>query len=117
MQKATLDPAVLQELQELNTEPGENIVGDLARLFGEQAPAAITTLRRAHAAGDERLFVRTAHSLKSSAAALGATELAKRCRILEEESTEAPAEMVLQRIDSAESEVSRVLSALKEYLG
>ena len=75
-----LDPGRLQSLRsDLGDEATEGLIAD----FGRIAPELIEELLRAGEDGDEELFQRTAHSLKSSARIIGFDRLAGRCLELE----------------------------------
>ena len=75
-----LDP---EQLQTLRSDLGDEATRGLVVEFGHMAPELIDTLLRAAGDGDEELFRRTAHSLKSSALIIGFERLAGRCLELE----------------------------------
>lgn len=76
----TIDENVFRELQE---SAGADFVQELLATFVEEAPLALSELRRSWEAGRAAEFRRAAHSLKSNALAFGAEELASRARDLE----------------------------------
>ncbi|MEQ1653278.1 MAG: response regulator, partial [Hyphomicrobium sp.] len=75
----TLDEAVLAPLRSKRPE----LLARIIKTFLTYAPAMLTELTSAAASGDLQQLARSAHSLKSSSANLGAATLAARCRDLE----------------------------------
>lgn len=65
----TLDPAALGRLQEWG---GEKLLGQMIRLFLENAPGRMAQIRSGLSGGDIAEAEKGAHSLKSSAANVGA---------------------------------------------
>ncbi|HXG89864.1 MAG TPA: Hpt domain-containing protein [Vicinamibacterales bacterium] len=84
MSSPALDPKVLATLRQLN-QPGEpDVVGEVLALFRVDAPGRIEAITQAAAAGDSAGLQRAAHTLKGAAGSIGATELQRVCRALEE---------------------------------
>lgn len=80
MSDATIDAATFAELQE---SAGADFVKELVQTFLEEAPAMLSELREALAAGHADAFRRAAHSLKSNSLTFGALALAALARELE----------------------------------
>src|SRR5262249_43629326 len=80
---ASLDPARLALLFELEQKPGEPLVGRLARSFSAKAPEHLATMRDGLAAGQAEAVERAAHTLKGSAAQFGALRLSEECGAIE----------------------------------
>ena len=78
-----LDPAAIDRLVLAFGDDGREVVAELVATFLAEAPVRLGDLRRGIAAGDKREVSRAAHSLKSSAATLGALDLAELCRTAE----------------------------------
>lgn len=76
-----LDQGVLDGLRELG---GDDLLQELAVLFLEDAPPRIEGLRENLATNNAEELGKVAHSLKSSAANIGAMALSEICRRLEE---------------------------------
>ena len=72
-----------ERLQTLRSDLGDESAKGLVAEFGRIAPELLEALLRAAEDGDEELFQRTAHSLKSSALIIGFERLAGRCTELE----------------------------------
>lgn len=82
-----IDPKALDELRAYNTD-GQDMVPVLVNMFLEEAPAQVSDLKDAFAAADASRVRHIAHSLKSSAATLGATKLAQVFAELEQRARE-----------------------------
>ena len=83
MTSLVLDPAAIDRLVLAFGDDGRDVVAELVATFLAEAPTRLDDLRRGIAAGDEREVSRAVHSLKSSAATLGALDLAELCRTAE----------------------------------
>lgn len=68
----TLDPSAIERLKEWG---GPTLASKMVRLFLDTSPERVAQVRLAFTGGDLREAERGAHSLKSSAANLGATRL------------------------------------------
>ncbi len=79
-QERFLDPQATARLDRIG---GAKLVGKIHRLFLVRAPTLAETLIRSHAEADTELLERTAHSLKSSAANIGAERLRRLAEELE----------------------------------
>ncbi len=77
---SVIDPLVFSELK-LNV--GDDFVVELIDVFLDEAPKMLRNMHAAVVSGDLELFRRNAHSLKSNAAAFGATELAALAKEME----------------------------------
>jgi HPt (histidine-containing phosphotransfer) domain-containing protein len=71
-----LDPLPVQRLTETLGEQGPALVAELLAVFAEDAPVQLADLRSALDCADADAARRAAHSLKSTAAMLGAVRLA-----------------------------------------
>ncbi len=80
---ACLDLQVVTALRELGGEDDPDLFDDLVETFAIDSPARLDSIEDAVRAGDADALHRAAHGLKSSAANMGARELAETCRHLE----------------------------------
>ncbi|MCI2238649.1 response regulator [Paenibacillus sp. TRM 82003] len=96
--------ARIADLGGADTDADRALFAQLLTSFVERAPAAVADLEDALAAGDARELETRAHSLKGSAANLGAEVLAQLCADLE------------ARARAGEAPVGRSLSGLREEL-
>ena len=78
-----LDLGVIDALRALDEGSGPGLFEELVDLFVTDAVAHVRTLESALATGDARLLERAAHTLKSSAAAIGAARLSMICKSIE----------------------------------
>jgi HPt (histidine-containing phosphotransfer) domain-containing protein len=78
-----IDLAAIEMLRELGGDDGSELLAELVGVFLADAPERMADAARAVASGDFDLLERAAHTLKSSAAQLGAVALSARARDLE----------------------------------
>lgn len=81
--RPVLDLQVVESLKALDEEGGPSLFLELIDLFVDDAAAQLRSLQTALDAGDVRLLERVAHTLKSSSANIGATQLSALCLELE----------------------------------
>jgi HPt (histidine-containing phosphotransfer) domain-containing protein len=101
-----LDRQVLEELSELQTTERPDLVARVINLYLVESPKLIQKLKEATGASDAPEIARTAHSLKSSSANVGATGLSRLCGDLE----------VLARLAATE-EASKILAKVETEHG
>ncbi|HEV8627399.1 MAG TPA: response regulator, partial [Acidimicrobiia bacterium] len=77
------DPRAIERLRAALGESGSDVIAELIATFFEECPRLLATAATSLAAGQAEELCRAAHSLKSSAAGLGATGLAAEARALE----------------------------------
>jgi HPt (histidine-containing phosphotransfer) domain-containing protein len=85
--------------------------------FADTAPSLAAAIRSQCDAGDADSLWRSAHSLKSSAAALGAGRLSRRCAEIEALARESGATPVRELLDALEADVTAAQHGLKELIG
>ena len=107
----TLDPAAMTRLLEI-TGGDQGFVDELIDTFIEDATNQIDALRAAATAGDTEAIIRPAHSLKSNAANVGATDLGELARGLEADGRTGHVPDEAARIASVEAEFAAVRDAL-----
>ena len=103
-------------LKEYHTELGKSFVLDLSKTFLENSPEKFKTLHQSIENNDVETFLRTAHSLKSSAKTFDADLLADLCYTLEKDSKTLPLNTLKPIIQQAEKEYIIFKQALKEFL-
>ena len=108
-----LDQTRLGELLELDPDDPSLLLRFIDR-FSDNARDALTGMREAHEAGDRVALGRLAHSLKGSAANLGAPVLAELCREVEHGCDDGQP-LAAGILDQVEREVERASSALELY--
>jgi hypothetical protein len=108
-----LDRARLGELLELDPDDPSLLLRFIDR-FGDNARATLAGMRDAHGSGDRSSLARLAHSLKGSAANLGAPALAELCRAVEHASDDDQP-LPSGTLDQVGREVERASSALELF--
>jgi HPt (histidine-containing phosphotransfer) domain-containing protein len=78
-----LDNAVIDGLRELGGDDDPGLVLELVEIFVDDAPKRIEEMLQGLESGDFTLMQRSAHTLKSSAANMGAMVLSQVCRRME----------------------------------
>jgi PAS domain S-box-containing protein len=105
----SLHPDVLMRLRETVGDVG---IAEMIDVFLAEAPALVTTLRRAIELDDAEELRRAAHTLKSNGDTFGARGLAELCRRLEEMGETASLEGAPELLTRVEAEHERVRSQL-----
>jgi CheY-like chemotaxis protein/HPt (histidine-containing phosphotransfer) domain-containing protein len=108
---ATLDEAALARLR---SEMGAAFIDELLNTFVDDTRELLDTLRKTLAGGDVDAFRRAAHSLKSSAATIGAAALSALAADLEGLARSGRVEGAAPRVDALAVEYGRVTDALRE---
>lgn len=89
-----LDPTIVDQLQALARAGNSQLLDRLQASFTRDTPLRLQALRAAVAARDAEAVAFNAHTLKGSAANLGATEMVATCVQIEASSPDAgPAEL------------------------
>ncbi len=106
---AAIDRGVFDRLV---ASTGGPFVAELIDTFGEDTRELLAALRRALASPDVDAFRRAAHSLKSTAESLGATDLAALARELENQARAGSLEGAGARLDRLDQHFARAAGAL-----
>jgi HPt (histidine-containing phosphotransfer) domain-containing protein len=112
-----LDTSMLESLRELASPDQPDFLRNLLTLFTQSAPGRIRTLLAALQSGDLSHVGREAHTLKSSAANIGATEFSEICQAIEKAARSNDSQMVQSQaplLQPALDAVFRELSQLPE---
>lgn len=113
---AIIDPQALERLREWG---GEKLAGQMVRLFLKNTGARMEQIRAGIAEGDLEEAERGAHSLKSSAANIGAEALRTLATRIESAALDADVEgarALLPGLESAYADAMRELAALERSL-
>jgi two-component system, sensor histidine kinase and response regulator len=110
-----LDRSVLATLQELK-HGQSRLLPHLIRLYLQEAPAQLATLREAVAQGDSSRVEDLAHGLKGSSMQLGATRMTNVCSSLQEDAGMQNLSRPVARMADLTREFSRVQAALEAAL-
>jgi CheY-like chemotaxis protein len=107
-----LDRRVLDQLGALRMNGKPDLLARTIKLYLVESPKLMQKLKQAALANDAPQIVRSAHSLKSSSANVGATLLSRYCADLETSARRADTEEARNIFAGIESEHARVQSAL-----
>ncbi|MCW5549844.1 MAG: Hpt domain-containing protein, partial [Opitutaceae bacterium] len=116
-QLPVIDPQALDNLRALNPGDNDEFLRELIGIFLEDTPKRLTELDTSLTAGDAGTFTRAAHSIKGSAANLGAMQLRTAAEKLEHHSRKeglggvaAMVAAVKAEFDRARGELNRLTS-------
>jgi CheY-like chemotaxis protein len=114
---AVMDLAAIDKIRSIPDKNNTSLIARVVSQFADTAPSLAATIRSQCDAGDAEAVWRTAHSLKSSAAALGAERLSQRCAQIERLAREGSAEPVRALLDALEADLAAAQSGLCELIG
>lgn len=114
--ESPLDWTVINSLRGLETLDNPNAVSGFIRIFLEETGGMISSLGAIISAGDADRLRRVAHSIKGSAASLGATSLADIALVLEAIGKSGTTEGASDRLASLQEEFARVQAVLEKEL-
>ncbi|MGZ3183504.1 MAG: response regulator [Telluria sp.] len=115
--REALNLHALENIRALSGDHGEALVRKVVAAFVDDTPQQLQAMRRAVGAGDSEAVRRTAHSLKSGSANIGADALAQLCRELESlgrAQDTASAAVMLAELELEYEAVRRSLEAILE---
>ncbi|HEY9596195.1 MAG TPA: response regulator, partial [Cyanophyceae cyanobacterium] len=108
--KEVLDMTAFQQLREMVNQ--DEVVVRVIDSYLEDAPKLLQSMAEAVTQKDSSLFVRMAHTLKSSSATLGAAYLAQLCQELETSAAKNSLEVAAARVQQVEIEYAQAKAAL-----
>jgi two-component system sensor histidine kinase/response regulator len=114
---AVIDTAVTDRLRALDSKGGRSRLGRAVARFVETAPSLVSAICESHAKGDADALWRAAHSLKSSAAALGAKRLSLTSAEIEHGARTSGVAAVAGLVAGIEKELKTATKALQELIG
>jgi two-component system sensor histidine kinase/response regulator len=109
-----LDRGVVDALRALDEGQGPGLFEELVDIFISDAAAHVRALQTALESGDARLLERSAHTLKSSSASLGAMQLSELCRALEQTGRTGTMDGAPELVRAAADACQRACQALGE---
>jgi HPt (histidine-containing phosphotransfer) domain-containing protein len=110
---SVLDPAVLESLRSLGGDDDPGLFLEVIELYLDDSATHVRNLRSALEANDLRLLERTAHTLKSSSANVGALGFSKLCFEIEQKVRTAQLETAPSLVAAAEAQFRVVQEALR----
>ena len=93
-------------------EHDRELYAEICGIFRDDAPQIFEQLKMAFGSGDIAAATRNAHSLKSSAANIGATDLSETARLAESTLRAGEFESIHALISRLDSDIAHVLKAL-----
>jgi CheY-like chemotaxis protein len=114
---AVIDLNAVNRIRAIQGKDDGSLFERVVAQFGETAPSLVATLRAQYRSGDGEAVWRTAHSLKSSAAALGAGRLSRRCAEIEALARDGDSSSVGELLDALEADLAAAHSGLRELIG
>jgi CheY-like chemotaxis protein len=109
-----IDTTVTDGLRALDRKGGASRLGRAVTRFVESAPSLVGTIRESHAKGDADALWRAAHSLKSSAGALGAKRLSLASAEIEIGARTSGVAAVTALVADIQKELNAATQALQE---
>ena len=107
-----LDRQVLEQLSKVRTNGKPELLARVINLYLAESPKLVQKLKQAAGASDARAIARSAHSLKSSSANVGAKVLSGYCADVEASARRADTEEARKIVAKIEAEHGSVQSAL-----
>jgi two-component system sensor histidine kinase/response regulator len=111
-----IDTAVTDRLRALDREGRPSRLGRAVSRFVESTPSIVSAICESHAKGDAEALWRAAHSLKSSAAALGAKQLSLASAEIEHGARASGVTAVTDLVAGIEKELKTATKALQELV-
>ena len=115
--EATLDMVAIGKIRAIAAKRGSALLEQIVSQFADIGPAALATMRERVSTDDLEGVWQTAHGLRSSAAAIGAHLVSRRCAEIEAMTSSAktkPSEAVLAALDAELTSAIRDLRELTE---
>ncbi|MDS4029984.1 MAG: response regulator [Candidatus Contendobacter sp.] len=107
-----LDQRALNQIRAMQRPGSPDLLGKIIGLYLENSPGLLRQIRDAVASQDGDALRQAAHSLKSSSANLGATELAALCKALEQRGRDRRLEDAAELLRELETHYARAREAL-----
>jgi histidine phosphotransfer protein HptB len=109
-----IDPATIENLRALSPDDNGEFLREIIGIFLADTPLRITELTDSQLVGDVPKFTRAAHSIKGSAANLGAVALGAVAQTLETASKEKPLGDLSPLIGTLQAEYARAQAELEK---
>jgi HPt (histidine-containing phosphotransfer) domain-containing protein len=113
----TLDTETFEEFVALMAGDEPEEATEFLDLFLEDTANQFQIMREAMASNDWTILSRSAHSVKSSSAQLGAMQLSEHCRWIEESGKGEMDNSIASKLDEAEQEFAQVRSTIGQMYG
>ncbi len=112
-----IDGAAIGGLRALDRDAKSSRLARAVSRFVEIAPPLVSAIRRNCADDDAEALWKAAHSLKSSAGALGAKQLSRRCAEIESVARDSGVEGTRALVAALDADLTRAINGLQSTLG
>jgi len=114
---SVIDMPVIEGLRALASKGGTSRLERAVSRFVDIAPTLAATIRETCGAGDAEALWRAAHSLKSSAGALGARQLSQRCADIESSARNSGIEAAQPLVEALDDDLTAAIRGLQALIG
>jgi two-component system sensor histidine kinase/response regulator len=111
---AAIDAAAIEQIRAIKGGGDGSVLTRVVSQFAATAPSLTAVIRAKTDEGDAEAVWRAAHSLKSSAAAIGAHQLSRRCAEIESAARDEGVLSVLGLLDLLDAELAAATRSLQE---
>lgn len=111
-----IDPSALENLRALGSDDNGAFLREIVGIFLADMPERIAELEQGLSSGERERFIRSAHSIKGSAANLGATALRAAAERLESEASRGQWSALAPRLAELIGEFVRARAELEPLL-
>ena len=112
-----IEDDAIKKIRAMDSKGNDALLKRVVSQFLTSAPPLVATMHQKSDAGDSEALWRAAHSLKSSAAALGAKQLAQRCADIETLVRDAGLDRARGLLDTLDAELNAATRRLQELAG
>jgi PAS domain S-box-containing protein len=112
-----IDLAVIAGLRALDKKGAPSRLERAVSRFAEYTPSLAESIRESSNLGDAEALWRAAHSLKSSAGALGAKQLSERCAEIETRARNSGIDAARPYVDGLDADLSAAIHGLQALIG
>ena len=112
-----LDPEAIENLRALGEPGDDSFLREIIGIYLADTPQRLAELRAAHAAGDQAVFVRAAHTIKGSSANVGAAQVRALAEQLEHAAKAGPIAPLLPQVEELAGAFAETERALQGLLG
>ncbi len=111
-----IDNAAIDALTSLQQPGKPDLFAKIFSMFELNTPGLLESIEAGYATGDSEAVRTAAHSLKSSAAYVGASELSEICKVIEVAAREEQLEQAQEQVGRISDVYVQTLDALQPYL-
>jgi CheY-like chemotaxis protein/HPt (histidine-containing phosphotransfer) domain-containing protein len=113
---ATIDTAAIAAIRAMDSKGGDGLLKSVVTKFLTTSPTLVATIREKFVSGDAEAVWRSAHSLKSSAGALGAKRLAQHSANIEAAAREKGVDAAKDLVATLDAEFTAAAEQLQKLI-